>query len=400
MERGQHLFMHSSKRQPVRNVFVMAVLAILLVPQIVYPCTHEYPDYDVMENHSLRSFPDASTAWDAIPAQITNFYNDRLPYKTALRSFLARANYALFHDSLSSEVVIGNDGYLFYDNPEDGDPIKDAQGIAQYSNEETQEMMFAIKENQTIADSIGASLYYFTIPNKENVCFQYLPDYYTKVNDVTRFAKLQKQLQANDIASYDCIKQLMTSDQQVYFKQDTHWNKRGAYVGTLAYLKAVHPQLDEAWLRNVSFDDGEEDYQITDLIRLSMLTNTLKDVKPVETFHPEMDVNWYALYDSTVIESVNDDAPLNETLLVVGDSFRNSMMPFLSKAYRRCFFVRRDNYYSAYLSWLDPDEIMMEGVERYAYDNFSFLLKDGGETYPLFQVESVDWGADVPETDQ
>ena len=43
---------------------------------------------------------------------------------------------------------------------------------------------------------------------------------------------------------------------------------------------------------------------------------------------------------------------------------------------------------------------MMEGVERYAYDNFSFLLKDGGETYPLFQVESVDWGADVPETDQ
>ncbi len=384
----------------MRSKFVITVLAILLVPQIVYPCTHEYPEYDEMENHNLRTFPDSSTAWNAIPEQITNFYSDRLPYKTALRSFLARADYLLFHDSISSEVVIGEDGYLFYDNPEDGDPIKDAQGIATYSDEEIETMEKNIAANKSVADGMGASLYYFTIPNKENVCFEYLPDYYQKVSDETRFEKLQKQLQAEGIASYDCFEEIKASDQQLYFKQDTHWNKRGAYVGVLAWLKNTHPELDEAWLNDVSFNDGNEDYQITDLIRLSNLTNTFKDIKPTETFHPEMNVNWYALYDSTVIESVNDDAPVDSTLLVVGDSFRNSMMPFLAKVYKRCFFVRRDNYYSAYLSWLAPNEIMMEGVERYAYDNFSFLLRDGEETYPLFEVESVDWGSTVPDTDQ
>ena len=384
----------------MRSKFVITVLAILLVPQIVYPCTHEYPEYDEMENHNLRSFPDGSTAWNAVPEQITNFYNDRLPYKTALRSFLARIDYALFHDSLSSEVVIGEDGYLFYDNPQDGDPLKDAQGIATYSQEQTEEMESAIAANQAVADEIGASIAYFTIPNRENVYFEYLPDYYQKSSGTTRFEELQAHLQEEGIASYDCFEEMESSDQQLYFKQDTHWNKRGAYAGVLAWLKVVHPELDDAWLADVSFDDGEAAYQITDLIRICMLTDTFKDVKPTETFHPEMDVNWYALYDSTVIESVNDDAPVDATLLVVGDSFRNNMMPFLAKVYKRCFFVRRDNYYSAYLSWLAPDEIMMEGVERYAYDNFSFLLKDGEETYPLFEVESVDWGKTVPETDQ
>ena len=55
-----------------------------------------------------------------------------------------------------------------------------------------------------------------------------------------------------------------------------------------------------------------------------------------------------------------------EIVLLVGDSFRTSMIPALSKVFSDVYVLHRSFYNAIMLDEIDPDYVIVEYVERYS----------------------------------
>ncbi len=249
------------------------------------------------------------------------------------------------------------------------------------------ENYFKIDNKDSIAKSINrlafntnAKVYTMLIPNKIAIYKDFLPKNLEIVDQHQEINELYKMLKTNNIDAYSELKN--NNDKYLYYKTDHHWTTLGAYYGYKAFQQAtgdLYYSYGSFNVKNISKDFLGSSYS-------KVLTiNQAKDNIDIVSEYNNIVVNYqdtnkktnllynydylnkkdkYSLFldnNHSLITIINSDVN-DRSLLIIKDSFANSMIPFLVKHYNRIDIVD-PRYYkksiSKYVKENNIDDILI-----------------------------------------
>ena len=349
-----------------RNKVLIAVfLAALILPSLLFPLCSGLLDTENHENRALAAFPDLSDGPAAFPSSFDNWFNDHLPFKNQLTKLHSGIDLALFNTTSNPRVVVGEEDWLFYNNYDAENPIDDILGKSVY----TEEDLHTIRDNilaakDMLADS-GCDFVLMIPSNKETVYSEHLPSYLAKSTvSETRCDALVHYLGGEGIRVVYPKQELLNAKDiaQLYYKYDTHWNRLGGYVGfrTLCeHLGFTVPELGSYAI----LTDGPYPKDLAELAGMASHYNSDYDYhfdyNPGVTIAAQ-DMDGYTLYTS--------DGPVDKTVLLVHDSYYESMIEYFTKTFTAVIEVPR-NYsdlhgFQHLIEEYSCDIAVMEVVER------------------------------------
>ena len=169
----------------------IAALFLFLIPTAIGISQGCFTNKENLENRELSSFPKITCSADLtkFPAKFETYYVDHLPMKDTLVASLSKLHYTVYRESFTEQVIIGDDGWLFYNKAEDGDPIADYKGTNLYTEEEMAYLAGCLEDARIFLEEQGTQFLFVLAPGKEKIYGQeHLPSYY-KEGEVTRSAQ-------------------------------------------------------------------------------------------------------------------------------------------------------------------------------------------------------------------
>lgn len=338
----------------------------LIVPNILYWIFYDNMDHTNYENRSLYEKPVLKLS-DIInfPKKYENYYNDNLAFKNEIRTKYSEILYDNFNMSSNKKVIVGKDGWLFYNSSGDGDSMNDYRRVNSYSVEVKEKIKNNLISMHDKLKDRGSKLFVFVAPNKENIYSEFMPDMINinKEKEETPTDELINYLNETTDLNIIYPKQVLIDSKKIadtYYKYDTHWNDYGAYIGTIELMKVIKPSFKVSKI-NIQKKDVSGD-----LANMILMLNKLVNKEPfvsnfIDQIEPECEDRENLKFCRT------KNALYTKTLLVVGDSFRENMVQYLSKIYRKTLFIHRDYYNDNLFYEYNPDIVVYEVVERYSY---------------------------------
>lgn len=312
----------------------------------------------------------SETGISAYPQAYEAYFDDSVPFRTAMIRANSRINFALLSGSSSMQLIQGREGWLFY-NPggSDGDPIADYYLSDPFSEEDLAQIRDRLLTVRQQLEADGRQFLLYICPNKETLYGSaYFPVYYPRNDGQTKAGQLTDYLAAETdlpmIYTHDLVRQWEQRYPRfapMYYRQDTHWNTLGGYLGASAMLEALGIPMPEPEALTVT----ETVSQYRDLAELSTLTDLLE---------PERDWAVSGYTDRTFTREEDPERGIIRTacpgadprkILLIRDSFCIAMMDVLASQFEECVFITHDSYLPRCIAEEDPDIVVFESVERY-----------------------------------
>ncbi len=351
---------------------ILLFLVMLYLPTIIFPVVKDKIGEDTSENRALASKPDLKIETiDSYPKNFDKYYNDHLPFRSAIKTAWNYLNVYALRSSTSEKVLFGKgdggveDIWMFYKAANDGNPVRAAQGYSEYSNEEMDSIKDKINNTSNELNKMGIEYYILIAPNKENIYKDYLPDTVSIADDEGKVDKLVKYLHENGVRNLIYPKKELIDGRETaptYYKQDTHWNAWGGYIGFREFLKVAEPDGLDGDVR-VEMIKGKKTEDLAKMLGFDGVTNEdLSDVRFSRYTEYETDI----LKTRTDIVITANNNPLYEKkILLVGDSFRTALLEYCAKTYESCIFMHKEDYRPGMINQYSPDIVISENVERY-----------------------------------
>lgn len=363
-------------------IIIIVFLIIISIPQLLFFLINNYISLNNRESETLEAKPEFSFKnIDSYFNDFSKYYDENLPFRQYIRKLYANMRFYLFRESLNDVVLIGkNDGeksltWLFYKNDNDGkNPVREAQGILTYSEQEKLNILNNIIENTEKLKEKNIELYYVIIPNKENVYKEKLPDNINIVNNYNRTEELVGYLKEKNINIIYPIEELKNGKNivQTYWRQDTHWNDYGAFIGLKKIMNEIEPTYNEFDIK-LNISDPEIIYK--DLVNLSEIKDIFRDNKINVEYKNQID---FYIEERTMKDILRftycGEAKYDKTVIILGDSFRETFVKYFSKIYKKVVYVHISDYKKEMIEKYKPDIVIFETVERYSGNLESFKI--------------------------
>jgi len=336
-------------KKVLKLAWLAAFLGICLLAVITMPFIRQD---GASEKRILAAFPSVWAEEGGLNLQFPAQFEDWLDDHVGMRG-IWRQDYAELHAamgaSVSEKVIIGKDGWLYFD-----ETIADYTGVGALTEDERHQVKVVL---ETLERALDVPLTVMFVPNKNSVYPQYMPDMYPQAQEMRTSQWLLENCDADLVDLTDALAQ-----DGLYHKTDTHWNNYGARIGAgalIAHLneitgvKAEVPDHDgacsfEAYagdLGQMLFpQDPPEDHQ---LIYVNAGQNYEYEGR-------------YRTPEDLTITTSGGGAPLK--LLMLRDSFTNLLIEPLSNAYAQVQYRR-----AMPLPLTDAgeyDAVVLEMVER------------------------------------
>ena len=301
----------------------------------------------------------------------------------------------------SNEVLLGKDGWLFYKTDTDGEPLYDYMGINRFTDEElmrihgnlseVSETVYSkrvelrakkgrpvfLPERDAVENSV--SLAVLTIPNKEQVYSEYMPDTVEKIYDTSRLKQLSGYMDDRGhetvvmdryvpIMTYTDVSDVFTEvhdDYPLYYKTDTHWTDVGAYLALTQVMDGISERRPV--IRLSSDEDDREDKSpasVLDEVTFTEESGFVGDLTKISATQDRFTDVTYKIDG----DSIPDRYRTNSKLLIVGDSFGDAMQHVAVYCYKEVRFMDIKEYRDRFedeLTEYQPDLVILECVERY-----------------------------------
>lgn len=274
----------------------------------------------------------------------------------------------------NNDVFLGKDGYL----------IENFVPNNNYKINQTVESInkFSIKNK-------NLNTYLAIIPNSVSILENKLPHYAPVKNQKSYINEFAKKLNKNIkyINTFDTLKKV--SDKYIYYKTDKHWTSLGAYT---TFLKLQEDML----LNSDTYYDVKKisnNFAGNLCSQSGFTSNDSDDINIYLPSNTNIDfvVNYYnkvkksTLYDTSKLDSqdkysvfLNGDHPIVEIntttntprqLLLIKDSYANSMVPYLLESYSKITIID-PKYYSNNLYDLINDNKFTDVLFLYNANTF------------------------------
>lgn len=246
----------------------------------------------------------------------------------------ARLNTAVFATSPERQVILGEDGWLFYEQT-----LEDYLATTPLTEREMEDIAATVGLVQEYAEGMGGDFLFTVAPNKNSLYGEQMPYYTVPAREENDLVALAGALEAADVHYYDLYalfneRSLLEEKEGLYHKRDTHWNNAGARLAYDEMLTALgHPHQ--------SFDGDytvEENWE-GDLDRLLYPVNGVLDEQVVYADGPENHFDFVGpgRVDIGKVETMAAEG--EGSLLCFRDSFGNALIPFLATAYAEGTYV-------------------------------------------------------------
>ena len=163
--------------------YVMLIIFLVLTAGtwVLWPVSKNHLDTENHENRALSEFPEvAGTSPRDFISGLQTYFNDRLPFKKQLVAMDSAIDYYGFHSSSSSKVIVGKNGWLFYNDLQDGNPIACYKGEDRLTDEQLANIAATLVTSRDNLLKEGIEFVIFIAPNKERIYQEDMPSYYGK----------------------------------------------------------------------------------------------------------------------------------------------------------------------------------------------------------------------------
>ena len=262
----------------------------------------------VVEKRTLAPFPAVPRTFPALtafPSQFEAWFNDHLAGRAWLFQHHSLLQLRLWHQSSSPDVVIGKQGWLFYNArpfPEKplGTILDDYRGLVRLSPMRMAFMELVLEARRAWLARQGIQYLFVVAPDKQSVYPEDLPDELArKVHPDTALDQFEDFLQSHSrfplLDLRPALSVAKRPGRPLYLRTDTHWNCLGAQIGEetiVARLRTLLPirtfPPEPALTRKDIKEPGG------DLARLLNLADDLPETSPfLKVAHPSIQaVDW------------------------------------------------------------------------------------------------------------
>ena len=354
---------------------VIAFLVILIIPTIIYWFIEDKMDLLNYEKRDLYDLPELKfEGITNFPKQYENYYNDHLPFKNEIRKIRSKLLYGLLNTSYSPRVILGEDGWMFYNSVyvNDGDSISDYRKNTRFTNEEKEKTKTTISMVNEKLNKKGIKLILFIIPNKETVYSDKLDSIISRSdNELSKTEDLIDYLKNETNVNIVYPKENLLSNRtqsETYYKYDTHWNNYGAYVGVIDLIN------------NIDKDFSPNKIEINKEKKIGGDLATMNISTFVESYEPIVTNDFDSSYDCKDVSNYklcNSTNPkYNKTIMFIGDSFRVAAVQYVAKLFKKSIFIHRSDYKEDLIEKYNVKTVIYETVERYSHKimNVDMLL--------------------------
>lgn len=392
-------------------VVCIIFMCLIILPSVIWggikmmsyynPEINEVVDYDIGENRQKAKFPTVFNI-NTVTAELEQYYNDRVPFRSliiTMNNSMTNKAEAIYKDNvrpilvsmlyesdteddklqeylppniLNEKVIEGRDEWLFYyaENSVNyyiGDNLMTEEDMKIYT--ERVKVLFELCEKK------GIKFQMIILPNKEQVYDEYMPSY-TIENEYKRVQRLVDYIKENSgIEVLYLLEELKEAKKygQLYYQCDTHWNELGAFIGLQELYKKIGMEI-------MSIDNliySEKASSGGDLIGLGALdvSNYTKDidynVQYKEDISYQEDTKEFVDENEEIYRYVDikSNAEEQRKLVLIGDSFRTALVPYLAKDFADASIIYRDvvGKENANNEIRNAEVLVLEFVERYDY---------------------------------
>ena len=348
-------------------VAIIIFIVVLVFPCVSYCFLFKF-DKKIDENRELASFPNSFLTF---PSQFDNWFSDHLPFRSSYIKLYKGVQNSLgksyenilnkldipYYNSID-KTLFGKDDWLFYLG---NNELEYYRGTNLPSQSELENHLINAQKVYNYFASKGKKFVIYVAPNKSTIYSEFMPKGVKKSSQTSRVDLYNDYFKQHGEVPFVYAKDEIISHKdfgQLYFKYDTHWNNAGVYFG-------IKPLYDSIGL----------EYKSAELLLSGQMAGDLcliagMEFKPDTNYHVNFksEINIikreYNANDTFTVESDNRNG---KHLVVIGDSYRISMIDFLGKEYETSIFDHRDAYsFQAYYDQFEEaDTIILEAVERF-----------------------------------
>ncbi|MFA5676395.1 MAG: hypothetical protein WDA65_07730 [Christensenellales bacterium] len=288
--------------------------------------------------------------------QFDDYFTDNFAFRTNLVTLNAFLNAGVFGESVSEQVIIGKDGWLFFEPT-----LRDYKKQNTLSDNEIYRLARTLKIQCDALLLNGTQFIFAVAPNKASVYGRYMPDRYKVTGDMSNAEKLFAAFDECGFVYADLFTPLRESSMRVYHKQDTHWNNTGALIARRKLLETARKHNDFGF-RQYDIDAFTETEWEGDLAAMLYPAARVRDTqqdygvkKEYETLRPMR-----SLEDLTIMA---ESATGELNALMFRDSFANALIPILSNDFAAVTYSRAVPYDYSLLKE-DTDIVILQIAER------------------------------------
>ncbi len=271
-------------------------------------------------------------------------------------------------------AIYGRNDWLFY---EGDNSIGYYQGTNVLDNGTMNSWRHTFEKLREACDKKGIHLVVMAAPNKEQAYPEYMPSYQRQSTPKRQEVFLDYMQQHSSVKYLYPLSDLNTAKYlyDVFYKQDTHWNSIGGFMGTMAVYRALG--MDTTNLLELTVNETKRTGG--DLSNFCGYSTTYTDYQ-VE-YKTNVKVNTKYFPDNSVGSEVElvqftSDSPNRSKIVVIGDSFRHSMEQYLARDFAKATVCHRSDFYNNHYAVQNAlkelsvgDVLLLLAVERYDGDN-------------------------------
>ena len=386
------------KRNKHRNRILTAVFILFLVlPLLTVRFTGN--ELSETENRYLAPFPTLLVKGKLnpeFPSTARLWLEDHIGFRRELITLSSAVKWKLFHQSPSTQVHLGADGWCYYTIDENLELVTGRYSLPDEMLEEMLQMHLEIRDRLAAQ---GIEYVVILTPSKATVYPEYLrygdgTVHDTPVDLVADYLTEHSDLHVIQVK--DALLEAKESD-QVFFKMDTHWNYVGAYT---AYKKVAEDLKTFGLIDTDPVQVTRQDTEyLGDFVPLMGLTGLMEpeQTQDCRILSPgsRMDQN-SGLYRKLVktVNSFKSSAKCYHfrnkniaegTAMTFGDSmFGDWHIPkYLAEHFHEHVFIWDYDLHQEYLDLVQPDVVLFQMTERYlntfTQTNAEFLERENYE---------------------
>ncbi len=340
-------------------IFIAIFVAVCAVPMM--GMVFGYKNISA-EKRALPKMPSISSQGGIntkFTQEFDNYFTDNFAFRPAFITADAFIHSRLFGESVSQKVIVGKEGWLFFQPTQDN-----YTGANLLSDNEIYRICKTLEIQQMYLNQQGIDFVFTVAPNKSSIYGQFMPDRYVVMSEQSNADKLYAELNKRGINHVNLHEVLENPKDQIYHKLDSHWNNKGALAAYNALLskiadnnnefdfnkyQGVEPDLEMSWNGDLSgmlypaanIKDWQYDYGI------QIDYTSARPIKSLEEL---------------TIKTKCENADFN--LYMLRDSFANALIPMMSNEFATAVYSRATPYDYGILKQDNIDMVMLEIAER------------------------------------
>lgn len=337
----------------LRFAWIVLFLAFCLVPSLGMALVGET---QASANEILAVKPklvEKNGSWNArYLNDLSDYIADRFAFRKPLINAWAELNAKLFRSSAEEQIVLGQEGWLYY-----ASTLDDYMGRAM-SEEELKLAASYLASLQHECESRGARFYFTIAPNKNSLYGDQMPAYIPEAHAASNAERLKPLLAEYAVHYIDLFEVFAGKGETLYYRTDSHWTDRGAALAADSLLGAMGKKT-----RYYAGDFAAGEEHLGDLYDMLFPTGKFRETS--EIYVPGFSYTLSGNPNGGNAMAIRSTCRgKSGTLVCWRDSFGISLYPYLADSYENAVFLRSAAYDLDEIEKNGADTVLIELVER------------------------------------